>query len=144
MREPLEELVLGRGVPVLGICVGMQILARSSEEGRLPGLGWIGGVVRKLNLAEAASRTGLPHMGWNTVASKKADPLLVGLEEEPRFYFLHSYALQCENEDHVLATADYGSSFTCIARRANIYGVQFHPEKSHQNGIQLLKNFGSA
>ena len=141
MRETLEQRVLGHRVPVLGICVGMQILARSSEEGILPGLGWIDGTVKKLDISFLQSKTRLPHMGWNTIHPHPRDPLLLNLDDDSRFYFLHSYYFHCNNPDDTIATTEYGIEFTSAARHHNIYGVQFHPEKSHNWGIQLLKNF---
>jgi len=137
MRELIEEMVVVQKIPVLGVCVGMQMLAASSEEGELTGLGWIAGRVRKFK----ASALPLPHMGWNDVEAAKSARLCSGLETEARFYFLHSYYFECQNSEHALASADYGGAFTCAVRQENIYGVQFHPEKSHRCGMQLLKNF---
>ena len=141
MRETLDELVVNKGVPVLGICVGMQILAASSEEGRLPGLSWLDGRVRKFDESKISHCTRLPHMGWNDVYAVRASPLFDGLGAAPRFYFLHSYYFQCASENDVLARAEYAGSFSCAVRSRNIHGVQFHPEKSHHNGTRLLKNF---
>lgn len=137
MRGSIEELVLRQGVPVLGVCVGMQMLAASSEEGRKPGLGWIGGVVRKFRGPSLA----LPHMGWNDVRPVPGAQLFAGMENDARFYFLHSYCFECRNPQDVLAVSDYGGGFTCAVQHGGIYGVQFHPEKSHHWGGQLLKNF---
>jgi glutamine amidotransferase len=141
MRDTLDRLVLGDKVPVIGICVGMQILARTSEEGTLPGLGWIEADVKAFKSWEAARNMPLPHMGWNDVRPHNSSPLFKGLETDARFYFLHSYYVSCERQDDVLATCDYGAEFSCAVRRANVYGVQFHPEKSHSFGNRLLKNF---
>jgi imidazole glycerol-phosphate synthase subunit HisH len=135
MRDALDELVLRQRMPVLGVCVGMQILARSSDEGALPGLGWIDGCVSQFTARR------LPHMGWNDVSPAAASPLFAGLETEARFYFLHSYYFDCAAREHVLATSEYGINFACAVRSDNIYGVQFHPEKSHHYGTRLLKNF---
>jgi glutamine amidotransferase len=141
MYGPLNELVLSKKRPVLGVCVGMQMLAGSSEEGHRAGLGWINGVVRKLRFADSADRGILPHMGWNTVRPEPERPLFAGLRAEALFYFLHSYYFECHDPVNAIAVADYAGSFTCAVQADNIYGVQFHPEKSHHNGIQLLKNF---
>lgn len=141
MRGALDDLVINQRVPVLGICVGMQIIAGSSEEGELPGLGWIDGRVRKIDPTGLRSATRLPHMGWNDVEPVQSCALFAGLERNARFYFLHSYYFQCHREENVLAVCDYGARFSCAVRAGNVYGVQFHPEKSHGFGVQLLKNF---
>lgn len=143
MRATLDDLVLRQGRPVLGICVGMQMMAAASEEGRLPGLGWIDGQVKKLDETFLAKGTRLPHMGWNDVVCAK-DPLFAHLETGARFYFLHSFYFAAREPGDVLATADYGGVFPCAVRRGRIRGVQFHPEKSHSWGVQLLKNFAEA
>ena len=141
MRERASELVRERGVPVLGICVGMQILADGSDEGVLPGLGWIPGQVRKLDVSALKQKTQLPHMGWNDVEPVRPSPLFAGLEQDARFYFLHSYHFHCARREDVLAETDYGIRFSCAVGTGGVYGVQFHPEKSHHFGAQLLKNF---
>jgi glutamine amidotransferase len=141
MRESLEQLVVQQRVPVLGICVGMQMLAKSSDEGKLPGLGWIDGTVHKFDLAKMPRGTLLPHMGWNDVEPTTGGGLFKGLEQDARFYFLHSYYFECIQQSNVLALTDYGPAFNCAVRRDNVYGVQFHPEKSHHFGSQLLSNF---
>lgn len=140
MRKTLDELVLQKKVPVVGICVGMQIMAQSSDEGKLPGLGWIDAEVRKIDARLLKFKTKLPHMGWNTITTT-ANQLFENLEESPRFYFLHSYYFHCNQSQDPIASCNYGSDFTCSFHKANIYGIQFHPEKSHHNGVQLLKNF---
>lgn len=141
MRDALDELVLGRSIPVLGVCVGMQILASSSEEGQSGGLSWIDGQIRKFDVAAFRQPAPLPHMGWNDVWPVIQSPIFIGLEKDARFYFLHSYFFQSMQSEHVLAQADYGAVFTCAVNKANIFGVQFHPEKSHHYGTRLLKNF---
>jgi glutamine amidotransferase len=141
MRQEVERLVLEKRIPILGVCVGMQMLAKSSEEGRLAGLGWIDAEVKKFDSAQMPPGTHLPHMGWNDVVPVANQPLFSGLEEGARFYFLHSYYFECNDQMDVLATSDYGPQFCSATRRGNIYGVQFHPEKSHHFGNQLLKNF---
>ena len=141
MRETLDEMVLSRNVPVLGVCVGMQILAASSEEGKLPGLGWIDGGVRKFDVATFRQRTRLPHMGWNDVKPVGPSTLFARLENDARFYFLHSYYFHCARRENVLAQAEYGATFSCAVQSNQIFGVQFHPEKSHHYGTRLLQNF---
>ena len=141
MRETVDEMVLHRKIPVLGVCVGMQILARSSDEGRLPGLGWIDGVVRGFKSSPAAAALPTPHMGWNDVEVAAANPLFAGLESDARFYFLHSFYFECMQRRDVVAVSRYGDDFSCAVNAGNIYGVQFHPEKSHSFGTTLLKNF---
>ncbi|MCO4838329.1 MAG: imidazole glycerol phosphate synthase subunit HisH [Oceanospirillaceae bacterium] len=141
MRTTLETLVLQDKVPILGICVGMQIFASSSSEGRLPGLGWVPGKVRSLRANAQSANLPLPHMGWNDVQAKPGTPLFAGLESEARFYFLHSYYFECDEQSHVAAVAAYGFDFSCAVSASNVYGVQFHPEKSHNFGAKLLKNF---
>ena len=141
MRETLDELVLVKKLPVIGICVGMQMLASSSDEGKLSGLGWIDGVVKKFD-KKKIEKGPLPHMGWNTLNIKKENTIFAKLENNPRYYFLHSYYFDCNNKEDVIATATYGEEFECMINHENIYGIQPHPEKSHHNGMQLLKNFG--
>jgi len=141
MREKLDELVLEKETPVIGICVGMQMLAKSSEEGALNGLGWIDGIVKKFNKSKIKNAP-LPHMGWNNLKIEKENKIFENLEENPRYYFLHSYYFECDNKEAVIATATYGEKFDCMINHKNIYGIQCHPEKSHHNGMQLLKNFG--
>lgn len=141
MFEKVSELVLEKKVPVLGICVGMQMLADSSEEGKEKGLGWVHGQVKKIDESKLSHRTHLPHMGWNDVLVKANQKLFKGLEKDARFYFLHSFYFSSESQENVIAEVEYGQVFPCTVGRENIYGVQFHPEKSHHYGSQLLKNF---
>lgn len=141
MRQAIDQLVMHQGVPVLGICVGMQILANSSDEGTLPGLGWIAGQVRKFDVSTLPHHTHLPHMGWNDVMPVTGGGLFAGLEQDARFYFLHSYYFDCSQPQDTLAFSDYGIQFSSAVNHKNVYGVQFHPEKSHHFGSQLLKNF---
>jgi len=138
MRECLDDMVLTRGCSVLGICVGMQMMATCSEEGHLKGLGWIDARVRRFDGAHSGGP--LPHMGWNDVNPKETDTLFRGIDSSC-FYFLHSYYFAPHNAEHVLATTDYGDEFVSAFRVGRIYGVQFHPEKSHDCGVQLLRNF---
>ena len=141
LREPLEELVIQQGRPVLGVCVGMQMLGDRSDEGVVKGLGWIEGDVKRLE-ATGEARTWLPHMGWND-ASPRGTSALFSDMDDPRFYFLHSYYFAPRHAEHVLSDTRYGVAFASSVRKANIYGTQFHPEKSHRWGVQLLKNFAS-
>lgn len=141
MRDEITDLVTRRKVPLLGICVGMQMLARSSEEGRLPGLGWLDACVRRFPADTRVPPLAVPHMGWNDVRLAKQSPLFTKLETDGRFYFLHSYFVECRRPEDVLAFSTYGSEFGCAVASGNIYGVQFHPEKSHSFGTRLLKNF---
>lgn len=143
MKPCLDELVLQRRLPVLGICVGMQMLANSSEEGILPGLGWIKGDVIRFRPSASGRRRYVPHMGWNTMKPVKANGLLNGLDSQARFYFLHSYFFKCRDSCNVFAVTDYDEEFASVVNSGNIYGVQFHPEKSHSWGIRLLENFAS-
>jgi len=141
MRETLDELVLERGTAVLGVCVGMQILAAGSDEGRSPGLGWVGGRVRALAARPEAPVLPLPHMGWNDVQPSPGAKLFESTGEQPRFYFLHSYYFDCERSEDVAATCDYGGQFCCAVQAGRVFGVQFHPEKSHHFGAGILRNF---
>lgn len=143
LRPPVEELVLEKQVPVLGICVGMQMLADSSEEGKLSGLGWIRGRVTRVATAGTGS-VRLPHMGWNNILVSGSPALFRGLEADARFYFLHSYFFAAQREEEVLATVEYGSRFTCAVGKGHVMGVQFHPEKSHRFGAQLLQNYAES
>jgi len=141
MRGSLDEMVLQDKVPVIGICVGMQMLARSSEEGDLPGLGWIDADVRAFKSSDATKNISVPHMGWNDVKPLSVSRLFDELQTGAKFYFLHSYFMSCDRREDVLAICNYGADFTCAVQSSNIYGVQFHPEKSHSFGNRLLRNF---
>ena len=141
MREKLDELVLEKKVPVIGICVGMQMMGNRSDEGKLEGLKWIDSEILKFDESLIEQRTKLPHMGWNDVTPVKNHPLFIGLDKEAIFYFLHSFYFKCNNQEDSIAVSDYGLSFSSAVNKDNIYGIQFHPEKSHQYGEKLLHNF---
>lgn len=143
MRAALDQAVLQDKKPVLGICVGMQMLARRSDEGQSEGLGWLDAEVRHLDPGPPQAPRQLPHMGWNDVKPLHTDGLFADFDAAPRFYFLHSYYFQPHLPADTLAESDYGETFTCAVRHGHIHGVQFHPEKSHGWGIQLLKNFAT-
>lgn len=141
MREKLDELVLEKKIPVIGICVGMQMMSNRSDEGKLEGLKWIDSEILKFDESLIQQRTKLPHMGWNDVDPINNHPLFIGLEKEAIFYFLHSFYFKCNNPTHSIAVSDYGLSFSSAVNKDNIYGIQFHPEKSHEYGEKLLHNF---
>lgn len=138
--EPLRRLALVDRKPFLGICLGMQLLCRSSEEGTQPGLGLLDARVRRFEFAGPV-RLKVPHMGWTTLEPRKASPLLLGLDGASRFYFVHSFYVECAEPADVLAEASYGVTFVAAFERGNVQGVQFHPEKSHRFGIQMFRNF---
>lgn len=137
---PLHDAVLGEKKKVLGICLGMQLMCLNSEEGKLDGLGWLKARVVRFKFGQEENLK-IPHMGWNTVQISKGNDLLVPAAEESRFYFVHSYHVACDEERDVAGTTHYGYNFTSIFSKDNIYGVQFHPEKSHRFGIGLIRNF---
>jgi len=141
MRDELDKQVLENKVPIMGICVGMQMLAKSSEEGKMPGLGWIDGQVKLFDISLIPYKTQLPHTGWNSIKPDNNCKLLSRFDERSRFYFLHSYYFICNNIEDIIATTEYGVTYASAVNRDNIYGIQFHPEKSHANGVQLLNNF---
>ncbi|HEX7780573.1 MAG TPA: imidazole glycerol phosphate synthase subunit HisH [Vicinamibacterales bacterium] len=141
MRDMLDDLALRQRVPILGVCVGMQILGRASDEGRLPGLGWIDGRVKALDTLTPGETLPVPHMGWNDVRPRSRNRLFEDLDREARFYFLHSYYFECDRDQDAIAVANYGVDFACAANAGNVFGVQFHPEKSHRYGARLLRNF---
>lgn len=141
MREKLDDLVLNHKIPIIGICVGMQMMANSSDEGNMEGLKWIDATVKKFDETKIHQVTRLPHMGWNDVKPVKDLDLFKGLEDNAIFYFLHTYYFQCNNTEDIMAVTDYGSEFASAAHHENKYGIQFHPEKSHHYGEILLHNF---
>lgn len=138
--DALNEAVIRRHVPILGICLGMQLMARSSEEGGVEGLGWFDADVRRFQISDKL-KFKVPHMGWNQVVARKPSHLLRGIAEGSEFYFVHSYHMQADHPTDVLAESDYELPFTCAVEKGNMFGVQFHPEKSHNVGQALVKNF---
>lgn len=140
LRKTLDRKALEERIPVLGICLGMHILTRSSEEGKFPGLGWVNAQVTKF---PRKTDFKVPHMGWNIVEPTCESPLIKGLPEESRFYFVHSYCVHVDNEQDSILKTTYGVTFDAAIQHGNIFGVQFHPEKSHKFGMQLLRNFAN-
>lgn len=141
LREVLDLMVLEQKIPVLGVCVGMQIMATSSDEGELDGLGWFNAQVKLFDEHIINHKPKLPHMGWNEIQTMSDHSIFTSIDTEKGYYFLHSYYFECHDEKDVLATTNYGEVFHCAVNKGNIYGFQFHPEKSHSNGINLFKNF---
>lgn len=140
--ETLNEKVLVQETPVLGLCLGMQVMGDASEEGVEPGFGWIPGKLRKLSLQGAdGSSVRVPHMGWNLIHDRDGCLLYDGMGDEVRFYFDHSYYFIPDDPRHYCGTVNYGVRFAAGIRRGNIFGVQFHPEKSHRFGLALFENF---
>lgn len=139
--DVLNEQVIGRGKKVMGICVGMQVFADSSEEGELPGLGWIPGRVRRINADNLTSGPRLPHMGWNSISVQGAPKLFEGVDIDRGFYFLHSYYFDVADSADVIATVDYGGRFPCAVAKGNVIGTQFHAEKGHASGVAVFRNF---
>jgi glutamine amidotransferase len=140
LKSALDYKALEEKVPILGICLGMQLLTKHSEEGDVDGLGWIDA---KTKLFDKQKLNGLkiPHMGWNTLLRNGEDPIMTGVAEEDMFYFVHSFFVECEQKENVLCSTEYGIEFHSGISKGNIFGFQFHPEKSHDSGIKLLKNF---
>jgi glutamine amidotransferase len=137
----LNTKVLKDKTPVLGICLGAQLLAKGSEEGNLAGLGWLDAETVRFSFDPTQTHLKIPHMGWNEINICEPHPLFEDMYDEPRFYFVHSYHLACHDERNILAKTNYGYGFASVVGRDNIVGTQFHPEKSHKFGMKLLKNF---
>lgn len=138
---PVLQQQVGAGVPTMGVCLGMQLLFESSEEAEIPGLGWLRGRVIEFRSSGAARDLPIPHMGWADVTVSRLSPLMANLSDDARFYFAHSYHAEPADRANVVATATYRYPFAAVVQEQNIYGAQFHPEKSHRFGLQLLKNF---
>ena len=141
-RHALDHVALERKAPVLGICLGMQLLCRRSEEGQASGLGWIEADVKRMDTG-GDPRLKIPHMGWSVVTPEQANPLIPSDEGEQRFYHVHSYRAVCDDPQDVIGTVSYGTQFTTAVRHGNIFGVQFHPEKSHRFGMALMRRFAA-
>jgi len=141
LKNELDDLVLNKKKPILGICVGMQLMANSSEEGKLPGLGWIEGKVKKFDIESFLHKPYLPHMGWNSLKPTVKHPILYDIDFKQGFYFIHSYYFDNQDKNNTLSFSHYGGEFSSAVINENIFGMQFHPEKSHLNGVKLLKNF---
>lgn len=138
LKDILAEKVLGDKIPILGICLGMQLLMEGSEEGQAKGLGWIAGRATRI---PASSSFKVPHMGWDVVQSVRNSPLIAGLPKDARFYFAHSYCVRVNDPQYVILRGRHGVEFDAAVQSGNIFGAQFHPEKSHRFGMKLLSNF---
>ncbi|MBL8089795.1 MAG: imidazole glycerol phosphate synthase subunit HisH [Anaerolineales bacterium] len=137
----LNELVLEKKMPVLGHCLGMQLMTKKSEEGTETGLGWVEAESIRFKFESDQSYLKIPHMGWNGIDVQRQHAIVSGLETDSRFYFVHTYHVVCKNESDVVAYTDYGYNFASVIQKENIIGAQFHPEKSHKFGMQFLRNF---
>ncbi len=137
----LNEQVFSKKKYVLGICVGMQVMANSSDEGKIDGLSWIEGKVKKIDKNDLHHRPYLPHMGWNSVAPSNSHPIFKGIDLDFGFYFVHSYYFETKHNENILSTSKYGIPFTSSIVHKNILATQFHPEKSHSNGLKFFENF---
>jgi imidazole glycerol-phosphate synthase subunit HisH len=141
LRSALEHKVRTEKIPVLGLCLGAQLLTRRSEEGQEPGLGWIDADTVSFDRSRLGDEHRVPHMGWSDVSSTGSSRLLSNLPVPPRFYFAHSFHIRCADERTMAGTAEYGYRFAAVVEDGNIVGAQFHPEKSHRFGMQLLRNY---
>ena len=144
LRDELDEMVLQRSKPILAVCIGMHMLGRDSEEGSMSGLGYIEGSTKKMGNASKDTVLMLPHMGWNEIDVVRDDDIWTGINNKQGFYFLHSYAFLPDAKESIIGSSLYGGNFTCAVRSWNVYGFQFHPEKSLSNGLRLLRNFAES
>ena len=138
--DSIEKLVFKENIPILGVCVGLQIMARTSEEGEIKGLGWLDGEVK---LIKKIKNLPLPHMGWNTIQIENDNSQLLKDTDNKHFYFLHSYCMEMDTSEGITATSDYGEIIVAAVSKNNIHGCQFHPEKSHTSGLTILENFAN-
>ncbi len=141
--KTLNEIALNNIKPILGICLGMQIMAKFSEEGTIKGLGWFDAKVKKFDFSEDCKNLKIPHMGWNNLILKKKSKLISDENIKARYYFVHSYYFSPNESKDILAMTEYGPEFACAIEKGNLFGVQFHPEKSHKYGMKILKNFSN-
>ena len=141
LYELLQKKVNESKTPILGLCLGMQLFTKGSEEGCMPGFGWIDGESVKFNFDEQDNKLKIPHMGWNSLKIKQDIPIFRDIGDEPRFYFVHSYHVVCNNEQQVVAETNFGYDFVSVVTKDNIIGMQFHPEKSHKFGMKVFTNF---
>ncbi len=141
LADALNEAVLQRGTPIMGICLGMQLFTQHSEEGDAAGLGWIDGQTRRFRFDDDARQLPVPHVGWNLIKQNRECPMLAGVAEGQRFYFTHSYCVSVDDPAQAVATTNYGGEFVSIVQKGHIFGTQFHPEKSHRRGIELIRRF---
>jgi len=139
--DPLNEAVKTRGVPIMGICLGLQLFTAHSEEGDSPGLGWLDAETRRFDFSALDSKLTVPHVGWEELECRKRSRYFEGVQSGQRFYFTHSYHVLCRRNEDVLSTTHYGTDFVSAVERRNIFGTQFHPEKSHLRGFRVVENF---
>jgi len=139
--NPLKKAILENQIPILGICLGMQLFTKKSEEGSLAGFGLFDCNTIKFQIPRHETRLKIPHMGWNTIKILQESPLLENISKDPRFYFVHSFHVNCQIQGFITAVTNYGYDFPSVIQNKNIYGVQFHPERSHSQGLTILKNF---
>ena len=139
LQSILDKMALEKKIPILGICLGMQLMTKRSEEGTTMGLGWID--AETVRIDPNGKKIKVPHMGWNNVSIMKSNPLVKDMDPESRFYFVHSYHVKCKDSVDVIGKTKYGTDFTSIICKENVFGCQFHPEKSHRFGMKIFKNF---